>query len=157
MAITTCPFNWFDKGIRHLDLDTILADDIRVILVASGYAPNSATHEFYDVDITNELPTASGYTSGGLALTTKTLTTVVAGEWKFKSDNPVWTIADVDLTSHLFVLYNNTPVSNKPLIGFGYLNWNGGDPQGVTTVVGSNQTILLPSGCWFKTTKVNGS
>jgi len=57
----------------------------------------------------------------------------------------------------MFVLYNNTPASNKPLIGYGYLNWNGGTPLDVTTLVGANQSILLPAGGWFKTAKVNGS
>ena len=72
---------WYDKGIKHLHLDSLLTDDIKVALVLSGYTPNSSTHEYYDVDITNEHTTSSGYTLGGQALTTKTLTTPSAGVW----------------------------------------------------------------------------
>lgn len=157
MATTSSPFNWYDHGIKNLSLPTILTDDIRVILVTSAYTPDAATHLYYDADITNEHGTSSGYTIGGLALTTKTLTSSVAGQWIFSSDNPIWSVSGTNLVSRLFVLYNNTPVSNKPLIGYGYLNNNGGSPLDVTTAPGYTQTITVPVGGWFNTGKINGS
>lgn len=157
MSTTAAPFIWYDKGLKHLNLNSLTSDDIKVILLTSSYTPNAATHEYYDVDITNEHGTSSGYTSGGQSLTTKTLTSSVAGEWKFSSDNPLWTVSGTDLVVKLFALYNNTPSSNKPLLGYGYLNYNAGSPQDVTTSVGFTHSILIPTDGWFKTAKVNGS
>ena len=50
-------------------------------------------------------------------------------------------------------LYNNTPVSNKPLIAWGYLDYNGGTPQNVTTLPGVALTILIPASGWFTVQK----
>lgn len=157
MAATAAPFIWYDKGLKNINLYSILTDDIKVALITSGYTPNVATHEFFDVSITNEHGTSSGYTVGGLALASKTLTSTVAGEWKFDSIDPAWTVAGTDLTAKMYVLYNNTPASNKPLLGYGYLNWNGGTPLDVTTVVGFTETLILPAAGWFKTAKTNGA
>lgn len=156
MATTAAPFNWYDKGELNLHLASIVADDIKVALCFSSYTPNSATHEFFDVSVTNELSTGLGYTAGGQSLATKALTIITAGSYKFTSDNPSWSATGGTLTARLFVLYNNTPSSNKPLIGYGYLNYNGGSPVDVTVADTLPLTILLPSTGWFYTEKVNG-
>lgn len=154
MAITSCPFTWYNKGIKHLEPEQALSDDIKVILLTSSYTPSVTTHEYYDVHITNELSTANGYTSGGLALSSKTLTeTGTPGIWMFDSDNPYWSIVTASLTAHYMALYNNTPSSNKPLIGWGYLDYNGGSPQDVTTEPGVDLTISLPANGWFLLSK----
>lgn len=48
-------------------------DDVRMSLHTSSYTPNQDTHDYYD-DLTNELAASGGYSSGGVALTGKTLT-----------------------------------------------------------------------------------
>lgn len=157
MATTSSPFTWYSKGIKNLALNTIAANDIKIILVTSAYTPDFANHEFYDVSITNELTTANGYTLGGKSLTTKALTIgVTTGEWHFTSDNPVWGAAGSAIVARAFILYNNTPSTSKPLIGFGYLDYNTGVPQDVTTAATFNLSILVPAGGWFYTQKVNG-
>lgn len=157
MATTVSPFNWYSKGIKNVSLSTITTDDIKVILVTSLYVPDFTTHEFYDADITNELTTANGYTIGGISLTTKALTIGInTGEWHFTSDNPVWTAAGSSIVARSFILYNNTPSSNKPLIGFGNLDYNNGSPQDVTTQATFALSILVPVTGWFYTQKVNG-
>lgn len=158
MAITSSPFFWYNKAPKHLSLPGLLTDDIKVALVTSSYTPNAATHEYFDVSITNELTTANGYTAGGLLLTTKALTeTATPGQWKFTSDDPLWSITGAGLTHRLWILYNNTPASNKPLLGYGYSDYNSGTPQDVTTAAGFDLTIVLPADGWFSTTKVNGA
>lgn len=157
MATSSAPFTWYFKAPSHIDFQELLTNDIKVALVTSGYTPNFTTHEFFDVSITNELTTADGYTAGGQALSSKTVTqTGTPGEWVFSSANPVWTIVTANLTAHGLVLYNNTPSTNKPLLGFAYLNYNGGTPLDVTTNVGANFMLLIPSGGWFKTALTNG-
>jgi len=154
MAITTCPFTWYQQGVKHTAPEQFLADDLRVILLADTYTPDSNLHEYYDVDITGELATANGYTSGGLALSTKTLVEdSTPGNWIFSSANPFWDIVTASITAKYMALYNNTPVSNKPLIAWGYLDYNGGTPQNVTTLPGVALTILIPASGWFTVQK----
>ena len=50
-----------------IDLDT---DTIKAVLLASGYTPNRSTHTVY-ADLTDELSTANGYTSGGATVATR--------------------------------------------------------------------------------------
>lgn len=72
MALT---MSWFGNGLHHLangavDWDT---DTIKITLHTATYTPNQDTDDFYN-DATNELATASGYTSGGITLTSATRT-----------------------------------------------------------------------------------
>lgn len=157
MAITASPFTWYDKGIKNLSIPGLLTDDIKVALCTSTYVPDKVNHEFFDVSITGELPTANGYTAGGLSLTTKTISAgASAGEWQFLSDAPTWNVVTAAITARLFVLYNNTPASNKPVIGYGYLNWNSGNPTDVTTQPSFDLLINIPATGWFYTQKVDG-
>lgn len=156
MAITLSPFQWYGKGIQYLSLPGLLSDDIRLALCTSSYTPAS-TDEFFDVDITNELPTLYGYTAGGIALTTKVLTEdTPSGTFIFSSDVISITASGGDLTARYFVLYNNTPSSDKPLIGYSWLDYNSGTPRDVT--VGDTYSLnITPTVGIFKTTIVNGS
>ena len=52
---------WDDLGKGNIDLDT---DNFRLILVTNGYTANKDTHNRAD-DITNEVATGNGYTTGG--------------------------------------------------------------------------------------------
>jgi hypothetical protein len=56
-----------------------LSDDMRIMLMTSSYTPNIDTHEFQS-DITNEV-VGTGYTTGGLALSSKTITYTPANSW----------------------------------------------------------------------------
>jgi hypothetical protein len=48
-------------------------DTIKVSLHTSAYTPDQDAHDYYN-DLTNELATGGGYTNGGAALASKTLT-----------------------------------------------------------------------------------
>ena len=98
MAITSCPFMKYNKGVKHIAPEQMLSDDIRIILTTSSYVPDVVNDEYYDVDITDELPTANGYTVGGVALTTKSLTeSATPGVFIFSSDNPYWDVVTASL------------------------------------------------------------
>ncbi len=157
MSITQSPFIWYDKSFSHLSLPGLLTDAIKVALCTGSYIPNVATHEFFDVSVTNELTTANGYTAGGIALASKTLTAGgAAGQWIFGSADPTWDGSGSGLLAKLFVLYNSSPSSNKPLLGYGYLNYNGGSPVDVSVPSGFPLAITIPATGWFYTEKVNG-
>ncbi len=156
MSTTSSPWVWYDNAPKFLSFPGLLTDDIKVALLASGYV-FSAAHQYYDVSITNELSTANGYTLGGQSLTTKSLAAgASSGDWKFLSDNPVWTATGGNIVARSFIVYNNTPSSNKPLLGFAPLDYNGGSPLNVTAIATFNLSIIVPTTGWFASQKVNG-
>jgi len=152
---TNSAFQWYDKGVKNLNFAGVLTSTLKVALVYSTYVPDKVNDEFFDVDVSlDELITLNGYTTGGIELITKTVTIGLSpGEWRFGSDQPIWTIAGGDVTARYWVLYDDTPVSNKPLVGYGLLDDTNID---VTTLDGFLLTIGIPATGWFSTTKTDG-
>jgi hypothetical protein len=92
------------------------SDTIKVMLCTSAYVPNQDTHVYKDVSITNEV-TGTGYTAGGVALANKTLTyDGTTNIIKFDADDVTW--ASSTITARCAVIYDDTPASNKPLLGY---------------------------------------
>jgi hypothetical protein len=97
-----------------IDLDT---DTIKAMLVTSTYAPNIDTHAFRS-DVTNEV-VGTGYTAGGAALTTKTVTQDNTNDRAvFDADDVVWAAATI--TARAAVLYKSRGglASADELIGY---------------------------------------
>lgn len=61
------------------------SDDLRLTAHTSAYTPLPA-HDYVD-DLTNELATGGGYTSGGLAVTSESITTTLADAWGVQRAN----------------------------------------------------------------------
>jgi hypothetical protein len=62
---------------KLIDFDS---DALKWTLHTSTYAPNQDTHVFQS-DLTNELTTGGGYTAGGLAIASPTITYTAANSW----------------------------------------------------------------------------
>lgn len=56
------------------------SDDLRLTLHTSAYTPDLDAHD-YVADLTNELATGGGYTSGGLAVASESVTFTLASAW----------------------------------------------------------------------------
>lgn len=99
---------------KEIDFDT---DDIRVMLTSSAYTPNQDTHA-YKSDVTNEV-TGTGYTAGGQALTSKTVTYDATNN-VIVLDAADVTWASSTVTARYAVIYDNTPSTDatKPLLGY---------------------------------------
>jgi hypothetical protein len=99
---------------KEIDFDT---DDIRVMLTSSAYTPNQDTHA-YKSDVTNEV-TGTGYTAGGQALTSKTVTYDATNN-VIVLDAADTTWASSTVTARYAVIYDNTPATDatKPLLGY---------------------------------------
>lgn len=108
--------SFFGKALnKEIDWDS---DSIKVALVGSGYTPNQDTHDYWDDVVANEV-TGTGYTAGGQALASKTLTYDAA------SNVTVLDAADVTwsastITARYAVIYDDSPATNaqKPLLGY---------------------------------------
>lgn len=122
----------------HLALKRVgwTTDDIRLLLLGSGYTPNQDTHDFAD-DLTSELATAGGYTVGGIALANKTAT--YDGSTNItKLDSDDITISSSTLTWRTGAFVNATPgtAATNPLLGY-----NQGDADTIST--GGATTITM--------------
>jgi hypothetical protein len=111
---------WYANGLKLMMSKQIdlLNDSIKVMLVTSAYTPDQNTHIYKDVSITNEVSSAN-YTAGGVALGTKAIN-VAAGKATFSAANAAWT--GVIVTYRHAIIYDDTPASNKPLLG--YVTWD---------------------------------
>lgn len=103
---------------KLIDLD---GDTLKAILATSSYTPNQDTHDFYN-DITNELSTGSGYTSGGTTLTSVTASasqyTGGTNTWAYDADDALWTTST--LTARYCAIYDSTPgtAATDPLLSY---------------------------------------
>lgn len=94
-----------------VDFDT---DTIKVALVTSSYTPDFDAHDYFD-DVTDEV-TGTGYSAGGAALASKTVTLDAANDRvDIDAADTVWTASTI--TARGAVLYKDTGTpSTSPLI-----------------------------------------
>lgn len=94
-----------------IDLDT---DTIKLALVKSAYVPDQDAHDFFN-DITNET-SGTGYTAGGMALASKTVTQDnTNNRATFDANDVSWPNSSV--TARYGVLYKDTGnAATSPLI-----------------------------------------
>lgn len=114
--------SWRDMYQNDTAID-VLADSIKAALFNNSVTPNFDTNTAYAASpfATNEI-TGTGYSAGGVALATKTLT-VVAGSLVFDADDPAWSTATFSAARGALIYDDTiaTPVA-KPalcLISFG--------------------------------------
>jgi hypothetical protein len=107
---------WYGKAAQAVATKKIdlTADDIKVMLVGSGYVPNQDTHAT-KANVTNEV-TGAGYAAGGKSLAGKALVqNTSTNTWKWDANDLTWTGATV--TFRYAVLYDDSH-ADKPLIGY---------------------------------------
>lgn len=111
-------------------------DTVKAMLCTSLYSPNQDTHR-YKSDVTNEV-TGTGYTAGGIILTTKTATYDGASNTlTLDADDPSWPASS--LTARYIVFYVSTGTdSTSPLIAYG-------DFGADATTVSATFTYQLPA------------
>lgn len=97
---------------KEIDYDT---DVIKAMLCTSAYTPNRDTDR-YKSSVTNEV-VGTGYTAGGLTLTSKTMTYDAASHtMTLDCADPVW--ATSTIIARYLVFYDSTPATDatRPLI-----------------------------------------
>lgn len=110
---------WYGQALlkalnKEIDYDT---DTIKVMLCTSAYTPNQDTHVYLS-DVTSEV-TGTGYTAGGAALASKTITyTGATNVIMLDAADVTW--ASSTITARYAVIYDDTPATTatKPLLGY---------------------------------------
>lgn len=129
-------------GTAVIDFDT---DTIHVALVNSGYVANTSAqdvHDFFD-DVAVSEVTGSGYTAGGQALTTKSVTLDTAGDrGYFDANDTVWSTSTI--TAYGAVLYKRVGTTNSVSPVIGLIDFGGAQVSatGAFTITWSGAGIL---------------
>lgn len=91
-------------------------DNIKCMLVTSSYVPDQDAHMYKDVHVSGET-NGTGYTAGGALLTNKTVSyDTTTNTIKYDADDVSW--ANSTVTARYAVLFDDTPSTSKPLIGY---------------------------------------
>lgn len=104
MAVTA---NWYGLGMKGIatgliDLDT---DTFKAMLATSSYVPNQDTDQFRSSVTANEI-TGTGYSAGGVALASVTVTyDAASNEVRWDAADPSWTSAS--FTCRFMVIYKS--------------------------------------------------
>lgn len=134
MAATITLYHSFKTKLGNKEID-LNSDTFNVALVTSTYTPNAATHDEY-ADLTNELATANGYTSGGAAIGTPTWN-LDTGTVTWDGDNVVWTASGAGITARYAVIYDAT-ATGDPLVAYILMD---NSPADVTVTAGNTLTL----------------
>lgn len=114
-----------------IDLDT---DTFKVSLHTSSYTPNAATQSVYS-DLTNELSTANGYTSGGATLGSVTWNRS-GGTATLDAADTQWTASSAGITARYAVIRKDG--GTNPLIAYILLDTT---PADVSVTAGNTLTL----------------
>ena len=129
-------YNSFKEYVADgtFDLNT---DSFKVALVSSSYT-FSAAHTVY-ADLTNELSTANGYTSGGAALASVTFSQT-SGTATFDAADTTWTASGGSIVARRAVIYKDGTANTrvKPLIASILLDTT---PADITVTTGNTLTL----------------
>lgn len=102
---------------KEVDFDS---DTIKVMLTTSSYTPNQDTH-VYKSDVTNEV-TGTGYTTGGQALASKTVTYDSATNTVIlDAADTVWSSSTI--TARYAVIYDDAGASDASKVLLGYVDF----------------------------------
>jgi hypothetical protein len=90
ITVTGYPLGWQNCFTAGIDMD---AATWKLALATTTYTPDRDTHDFYN-DLTNELATANGYTSGGVTLTGVAFSYDAASDQvRLDFNDPSWTFS----------------------------------------------------------------
>lgn len=152
MAVGTITL--FGANKDDLNINALVAGTVNLALVTSSWTPDVTTsgNSVWANVSANEIASGGGYTTGGIALSSK-VATAVTGGWKFSSASPVWTASGggIPVWRYGVFYYVGTLWSlTNPLIGY-FL----GDttPANVPATTAPNTlTITVPANGWFDAT-----
>ena len=113
MAVTGKCYGLFFQSLANKEVDWN-TDTIKCMLTTVTYVPDQDTHQ-YKSSVTNEV-VGTGYTAGGVALATPTITyTAATNKLMLDAGDASWAASTI--TARIAVVYDDTPATDatKPL------------------------------------------
>lgn len=153
MAVGT--FTLYRANLDDLRMQDLVGATVKMALVSSSYTPDATNtgHSLWSEVSANEIANGSGYSTGGVTITTGTVSVTTNG-WKFDSDDPAWIASGGAIPAWRYaVMYVSGTLWGKtnPLVG----NFLGDTtPADVpATSDGNPLTLTAPAAGWFDTTQ----
>lgn len=118
------------------------ADTFKMILMATGFTFNKDTHHGYSDVSANELPTANGYTVGGVTLAGVAVTEDdVDDRTEVTWSNAQWTASGTGITARGAIIFDDTPTTPQadPIVQ--YIDFGGDQTAGA----GGTFTVASPA------------
>lgn len=99
---------------KEVDFDT---DTIKIALFTSSLTIDQNADQYFDAApyTSNQAANGNGYTTGGVAIGSKTVTATTL-KFILSSGAAAWTA--LTKAFQFAVMYNDSPASNKPLLGY---------------------------------------
>lgn len=117
MAVTAKIFSKFPLSLMNKEAD-LNTDTIKCALFTSAHAPDQNADQYYDAAHgMTEVSNANGYTTGGVAVASPTISTTTTVT-TFDGADPAWTVTGAGFTYRYACFYDSTPASNKPFISY---------------------------------------
>ena len=130
------PYDSFITELGKGSFD-LINDTFKVLLTTSTYSP-SASLDTVLSDITNEVASGGGYTTGGITITPSWSGT--GGVYTFDFADIQWTGTGAGFTAHYWVLYQDTGVAGTSnLMFYGLLD---ATPASVTVADTQNLNVV---------------
>lgn len=108
-------FNKFFTGLMSGTIN-LLSGDVKVMLMQATYTPDLVTHQYRSQVTAYEVPNGNGYTTGGISLSSKTLTADNTNKLvKYSAANLQWAAATIS-ARYAIVYYNTGDPSTSTLI-----------------------------------------
>lgn len=146
---------FYAKNINVLKLSDLSGATIKLLLTTSTYAVNtSETGHSALADITNELASANGYTTGGATLASPTITAITGG-YKFSTSSGSWTASGAGIPAWRYgIIYVSGSLwgITSPLLG--YFTGDSTPADVPLTASGNTLQINCPANGWFTDTRV---
>jgi hypothetical protein len=143
----------FAKYKNQFKMSDLASANLRMQLHTSTYAPNiTVTGNGVLADLTNEVATGQGYTTGGVALTGVVAATAGNDGYKLSSGNASWTASGTGIPACRYaVLYYLGALwgVTNPLIGYILLDSAPADIP--LTAAGNTLAINCPATGWLDT------
>ena len=137
MAVTAKMYgNFILKALnKEVDWDS---DTIKVMLCSALTIDQDG--DIYLADVTKTEITGTGYTAGGATLASKTIGyTAGTNVIKLDAADLAWTTATI--TARYVIIYDDTPASNKPVLGYVDFGENRSSTAGTFTIAWNTSGI----------------
>lgn len=123
-----------------------LSDTIKISLHTTTYAPALTTHDFFD-DVTNELASGNGYTTGGDTLASKTTSSPSGGVVTYDCADNTWTFTATKSFRYGVIRKDTGTASTSPLMFL--IDFDGA--ANLTAAVGTWTWVVNASGLFTLT------
>lgn len=124
---------------------------VKMLLTTSIYTPSTVnTGHAVLADITNEVANGNGYLTGGVTLTSPTITTFSTTGYSFTTANASWTASGAGIPAFRYgVIYVQGSLwgLTSPLLG--YFTGDSAPADVPTTAAGNTLQVSCPASGWY--------